>query len=130
MTELRQRLQEELRLRNYTPATIRSYTATVAEFARHFHKSPDQLGPEQVRTYQLHLLNDRKLAWPTIQVRMAGLRFFYTRTLKQSWFDTDVAKPKVRRKLPVVWSREEVTALLETTRNLKHRARGARSIQR
>ncbi len=122
MTELRQRLQEELRLRNYTPATIRSYTATVADFSRYFHTSPDQLGPEHVRTYQLHLLNDLKLAWPTIQVRMAGLRFFYTRTLKQSWFDTDVAKPKVRRKLPVVWSREEVTALLDATRNPKHRA--------
>ena len=122
MIELRKRLQEELRLRNFSPETVRSYTATVADFARYFHKSPDQLGPEHVRSYQLYLLNERKLAWPTIQVRMAGLRFFYTRTLKQSWFDTDVAKPKVRRKLPVVWSREEVTALLDATRNLKHRA--------
>jgi integrase/recombinase XerD len=122
MTELRKRLQEELRLRNFSPETVRSYTTTVADFARYFHKSPDQLGPEHVRNYQLYLLNERKLAWPTIQVRMAGLRFFYTRTLKQSWFDTDVAKPKVRRKLPVVWSREEVTALLDATRNLKHRA--------
>jgi len=122
MTERRKRLQEELRLRNFSPETVRSYTATVAEFARYFHKSPDQLGPEHVRSYQLYLVNERKLAWPTIQVRMAGLRFFYTRTLKQSWFDTDVAKPTVRRKLPVVWSREEVTALLDATRNLKHRA--------
>lgn len=122
MTELRKRLQEELRLRNFSPETVRSYTATVANFARYFHKSPDQLGPEHVRSYQLYLLNERKLAWPTIQVHMAGLRFFYTRTLKQSWFDTDVAKPKVRRKLPVVWSREEVTALLDAPRNLKHRA--------
>ena len=122
MTELRKRLQEELRLRNFSPETVRSYTATVADFARYFHRSPDQLGPEHVRSYQLYLLNERKLAWPTIQVRLAGLRFFYTRTLKQSWFDTDVAKPKVRRKLPVVWSREEVTALLDATRNLKHRA--------
>lgn len=122
MTELRKRMQEELRLRNFSPETVRSYTATVADFARYFHKSPDQLGPEHVRSYQLYLLNERKLAWPTIQVRLAGLRFFYTRTLRQSWFDTDVAKPKVRRKLPMVWSREEVTALLDATRNLKHRA--------
>lgn len=122
MTELRKRLQEELRLRNFSPETVRSYTATVAEFARYFHKSPDQLGPEHVRTYQLYLLNERKLAWQTMQVRMAGLKFFYTRTLKQSWFDTEVAKPKLRRKLPVVWSREEVTALLDATRNVKHRA--------
>jgi integrase/recombinase XerD len=122
MTELRKRLQEELRLRNFSPETVRSYTATVAEFARYFHKSPDQLGPEDVRTYQLYLLNERKLAWQTMQVRMAGLKFFYTRTLKQSWFDTEVAKPKLRRKLPVVWSRQEVTALLDATRNVKHRA--------
>jgi len=103
MTELRQRLQEELRLRNYTAATIHSYTATVAEFARHFHKSPDQLGPEHVGTYQLHLLNERKLAWQTMQVRMAGLKFFYTRALKQSWFDTEVAKlppPAARSAIP------------------------------
>ena len=122
MTELRQRMLEELRLRNYSPQTIRAYTATVADFARHFHQPPDRLGPEQIRTYQLHLLNDRKLAWPTFQLRMAALKFFYTRTLKRRWFDYQVAKPKLRRKLPVVWSREEVCSLLDITVNLKHRA--------
>ena len=65
MTVLRQRMQEELRLRNYSPQTVRAYTATVADFARYFHKSPDQLlGPEQVRRYQLFLLNEKNLADP------------------------------------------------------------------
>ena len=122
MTELRQRMLEELRLRNFSPQTVRAYTATVADFARYFHKSPDQLGPEQIRRYQLYLLNEKKLAWQTLQVRMAALKFLYTRTLKQTWFDHEVAKPKVHRKLPVVWSREEVRALLDSTVNLKHRA--------
>ncbi len=122
MTALRQRMQEELRLRHYSPQTIRAYVATIADFARCFHKSPDQLGPEQIRAYQLHLLNEKKLAWQTLQVRMSALKFFYTRTLKQAWFDTEVAKPKVHRKLPVVWSREEISALLDITVNLKHRA--------
>ncbi len=122
MTELRQRMLEELRLRNFSPQTVRAYTATVADFARYFHKSPEQLGPEQVRQYQLYLLNEKKLAWQTLQVRMAALKFLYTRTLKQTWFDHEVAKPKVHRKLPVVWSREEVRALLDSTVNLKHRA--------
>jgi integrase/recombinase XerD len=122
MTALRERMLEELRLRNFTPRTIRFYTATVADFARYFHKSPDKLGPEHVRIYQLYLLNERKLAWQTIQGRVSALRFLYVRTLKQRWFDTEVTKPKIRRKLPVVWSREEVAALLAITRNVKHRA--------
>ena len=122
MTALRRRMLEELRLRNYSSETIRSYTRTVADFARFFHRSPEQLGPEQVRLYQLHLIQERKLAWHTVQARLSALRFFYTRILKQQWFDTEVAKPKVRRKLPVVWSRDEVRALLDHTANLKHRA--------
>ena len=115
MTALRERMLEELRLRNFTPRTIRTYTATVADFARHFHQSPDKLGPEHVRIYQLYLLNERKLAWHSIQVHVSALRFLYVRTLKQRWFDTEVTKPKIRRKLPVVWSREEVAALLDIT---------------
>lgn len=121
MTKLRQRMTEDLRLRNYSELTIRSYTEAVADFARHFNKPPDQLGPEHIRDYQLHLLNEKKLSWSTLQVRIAALKFFYTRTLKQDWFPQEVAKPKVRRKLPTVLSREEVTRLIDATPNLKHR---------
>ena len=62
MTALRERMLEELRLRNFTLRTIRTYTGAVADFARYFHQSPDKLGPEHVRIYQLYLLNERKLA--------------------------------------------------------------------
>jgi integrase/recombinase XerD len=122
MTHLRQRRQEDLRLRNFSERTIRHYTHTVAEFANYFHKSPDQLGPEHIRTWLLYLLNERKLAWGTIQGARSALKFLYTRTLKQTWFDQEIIKPKVRRKLPTVWSREEVCALLDATTNTKHRA--------
>lgn len=122
MTHLRQRMQEDLRLRNFSERTVRHYTHTVAEFATYFHTSPDQLGPEHIRMFLLHLLNERKLAWGTIQGARSALKFLYTRTLKQTWFDQEVIKPKVRRKLPTVWSREEVCALLDAEMNLKHRA--------
>jgi integrase/recombinase XerD len=122
MTHLRQRMQEDLRLRNFSERTIRRYTEVVAEFARYFHKSPDQLGSEHVRTFLLYLLNERKLAWGTIQGARSALKFLYLRTLKQTWFDQEIIKPKVRRKLPAVWSREEVCALLDATTNTKHRA--------
>src|SRR5258707_2113024 len=74
MTHLRQRMQEDLRLRNFSPRTIHSYTRIVAEFASYFHKSPDQLGPEPIRTWLLYLLNERKLAWGTAPVRPVGVQ--------------------------------------------------------
>jgi integrase/recombinase XerD len=92
-------MQEDLRLRNYSPRTIHSYTRIVAEFASYFHKSPDQLGPEHIRTWLLYLLNERKLAWGTLQCARSALKFLYMRTLKQTWFDQEIIKPKVRRKL-------------------------------
>jgi site-specific recombinase XerD len=113
-------MMEELRLRNSSEETIRSYIASVGRFARHYDKSPDQMNAEQVRSYLLYLLEERKLSWSAIHVNRAALRFLYVRVLRQRWFDEEIQAPKRHLQLPTVLSAEEITQILDTTRNLKH----------
>ena len=120
MTKLRQRMMEELRLRNSSEETIRCYIDSVERFARYYHKSPDQMNAEQVRSYLLYLLEERKLSWPAIHVNRAALRFLYVRVLRQRWFDEEIQPPKRHPQLPTVLSAEEITRILDATRNLKH----------
>ena len=124
MTPLRQRMLEELQRRNYSQTTINSYILAVKEFAKYCNKSPDLLGAEEVRRYQLYLINEKKLAPQTVKVRMSALRFFYWKTLKRRdlHFD-DLPMPKEPMKLPVVLGPGEVTQLIEGASSLKHRTR-------
>jgi len=120
MTPLRKRMLEELQLRNLSEATSSTYLQAVARFAKYFGKSPEQLGPDYVRQYLLHLLNDKKDTWSTLQVNRGALKFLYARVLKQSWFDEEIAAPKRRLSLPTILSPEQITRVLDRTSNLKH----------
>ena len=122
MTKLRKRLLEELQRRNYSPSTTRGYILAVKQFAEYFDKSPDQLGAEHLRRFQLYLLQEKKLAPGTVEARMSALRFFFKKTLKRRdvRFD-DLPFPKTPRRLPTVLSPEEVTRLIEASTNLMHR---------
>jgi site-specific recombinase XerD len=122
MTKLRERMIGDLKLRNFSETTIHTYTRIVEDFAVFFHRSPEKLGPEQVRQYLLHAMEEKKLAWSTYQVQRAALKFIYTKTLKRPWFDLEIPKPKVKRKLPQVLSPEDIQQVLNATMNLKHRA--------
>jgi site-specific recombinase XerD len=113
---------EELQRRNYSDRTIRYYLQAVALFAKHFGKRPDQLGPDELRTYQAYLLRERKLAVGTVVARVAALRFFYVRTLKRHEFREDLPYPKDHRRLPTVLSLEQVTRLIDAAGNLLQRA--------
>lgn len=122
MTPLRQRMLEELQRRNYTPDTIRGYILAVEQFAHYFHKSPELMGAEEIGQFQLHLLQEKKLALGTIALRMGALRFLYKKTLKRRDLDfDDLPLLKTPKKLPVVLSPEEVTRLIEAAPNLLYR---------
>jgi integrase/recombinase XerD len=118
MTQLRKRMLEELQRRNYSPNTSRAYLCAVEEFARYFGKSPDKLGQEHLRQYQLHLLHDRKLTVGTIVGRIAALRFFFVKVLRRSYRQIDLIYPKRPERLPTVLSQEEVAQLIDSANNL------------
>src|SRR4029077_10742856 len=82
MTSLRTRMTEDMQIRNLAVHTQNTYLLQIALFARHFNKSPELLGPEQIRTYQVYLTNERKLATSSILIAIAALRFLYKVTLK------------------------------------------------
>ena len=120
MTKLRQRMREELQLRNCSEETITTYLGCVERFVRYYGQSLEQLHAEQVRSYLLYLLGERKLSWPALHVNRAALRFLSVRVLKQRWFDEEIQCPKRPLSLPTVLSADEITRILEYTRNLKH----------
>ncbi len=122
MTHLRQLMLDELQRRNYSPATVRSYIHAVEEFATYFHRSPEQLGPEHIRDYQVHLFRDRKLSPRTIEGQAAALRFLFVKTLGRPYLPDVIPFPKHHRRLPRVLSQEEVSRLIDSTGNLMHRA--------
>jgi integrase/recombinase XerD len=121
MTALRKRMLEELQRRNYSSETIRAYLFAVKDFAAYFGKRPDQLGQEQLHQYQLHLLNDRKLAAKTIVGRIAALRFFFVKVLRRPYHQIDLVYPKRPERLPVILSEEEVALLIESASTSYHR---------
>lgn len=123
MSPLRQRMSEDMQIRNLSLNTQQSYVRQVALFARYFRRSPQVLGLEDIRTYQVYLTNEKKLAPKSISITVAALRFLYKVTLKKDWkFEEVLPTQKVPTKLPVVLSPEEVQQFLGCIQRIKHRA--------
>ena len=121
MTHLRKMMLEELERRNYAQTTIDCYLRAVAEFSLHFHRSPNQLGPEHIRQYQAQLFGQRKLAPSTVTQHLAALRFFYIKTLRKPWSIADTPYPKKVQRLPIILSTEEVAQLIDSALTPFHR---------
>ena len=119
--KITQRLAEDMLIRNLAPATIAADTYHVRRFADFIQKPLDQVTREDVRTFQLHLIEDRKLAYSTFNQAVCAIRFYYRHTQPMPWPVTAVPFGKRPKKLPTVLSRHEVDALIQCTENLKHR---------
>jgi len=122
VTQLRKRVLEELERRNYSQATAHVYIGAIRRFAEYFHRSPDQLGAEHIRRYQVHLIHDLKLHPRSIRLQTSALRFFFRKVLRRRLVQDDFPLPKLlRRQIPLVLSPDEVARLIDSAANLRHR---------
>jgi len=121
MTPLRKRMIDEMEMRNFAPKTIRLYVDNVSRFARHFGKSPDQLGPEHVKQYLLHIVHEKKRSWSTYNQALAALRYFYRWIVKGPEVVMDIRGPRPERHLPVVLSFDEMQRFFAAIPSFKHR---------
>jgi len=112
MTPLRQRMLNDMQVRNFAARTVKSYVDQVSQFARYFGRSPEQLGPEEIRLYQIHLVQKKKVAWNTFNQAVCALRFLYRTTLAKDWPVMHIPYAKRPKRLPTVLSADEVQRLL------------------
>ena len=122
MGKIRQRMQEQLQLLSRSPSTIETYLKSSQRLVRFYHRAPDQLTREEVRSYLVHLLQDCKLARSTFNTHCFGLKFLFVQVLERPDLWPKIPFRKPRKKLPMVLSRGEVFATLLQAHNIKHRA--------
>lgn len=122
MGKLRDQMEMDMRLRRFSPKTITCYLACMKGVAKHFRKSPAELGDEEIRAYLHYLMEERKASQSVLVQTYSALKFFFENTLQKQWNAIRIPRCKQRRKLPGVLTREEVESILSATKNLKHRA--------
>src|SRR5258705_1143776 len=113
MTPLREKMIDDLKIRNYSDDTVRSYVYAVFALARYFHRAPDQLALEDVRTFLVYLVKKKKPSWSWYNVHVCGIRFFYRVTLQRDWPMEHVPYGRRPRRLPIILSRDELTRFFE-----------------
>ena len=120
VSPLRRRMIDDMTLRNLSPATQRSYLHAVSKFSRYFDRSPDRLGLEDVRAFQVYLVS-QGISWPALNQTVCALRFFYGVTLNRAEIPERIAYARTPRKLPTILSADEVVQFLEAVPSLKAR---------
>ena len=117
VSPLRRRMIDDMSVRNLSPATQRSYLHAVSKFSRHFGRSPDRLGLEDVRAFQVYLVS-QGISWPALNQTVCALRFFYGVTLDRPEIPERIVYARTPCKLPTILSAEEVIRFLEAVSSL------------
>jgi len=120
MTPLRQEFISELRIRNYSPKTIKQYTLCVSQFARYFNRCPSLLGPKDIKQYLLYMIDEKQSSWSHYRQTICGLRAFYTKVLGHEWMAEHIPFPRRDRPLPSFLTSEEVKEVFSVVQNRKH----------
>jgi site-specific recombinase XerD len=119
---LRERMIDDMTIRGMSPGTVKVYVTACLHFAQHYNRSPEHLGLEHIKNYQLHLVRQKKVAWSTLNIAVCALRFLYGTTLGKDWAIKHIPYAKQGRQLPEVLSLEEVAQFLKPIENIKYRA--------
>ena len=121
MTPLRRKMIDAMVLRGFAPRTQEAYCAAVIALAKHYRRSPDALGTEQLQSYLLHLITDKKLAYASVNQASCAFRFLFGTVLRQPEAHLDIPMAKVPKRLPQILSREDVSRLIEASASLRGR---------
>lgn len=121
MTALRQRMIEDLQLAGMGERTQECYVRSVRQLSEYYGKSPDQIGEEEIRSYFLHVKNEKNWARPTCTIAICGIKFFWEQTLKRDWSIVGLVRPAREKKLPVILTRGEVIAIMRSVRHFRYR---------
>jgi len=116
------RMEEEMMIRGYSPATLKNYLSSMRGFVKYFMLPPDKLNLEHIKRYQVYLAKEKKVSYSTFNIRVCAIRFFYKHTIQRDWDVEHIPYQKTAKKLPVVFNKKEIIALLNNIRNIEHHA--------
>jgi site-specific recombinase XerD len=120
MSALRQKMIEDLQLKGLAVRTQEAYVNAVLQLSKRFKKSPDNINEEELREYFLYLKNEKQVAESTFSIALCGIKFFYEQTLKKEWHTLQLVRPDRKKKLPVVFSTEEVKRVLDCVHRFEY----------
>jgi site-specific recombinase XerD len=121
MSALRQKMIEDMQLKGLAERTQEAYVGAVHQLSQRFKKSPDNINEEELREYFLYLKNEKRVAESTFSIALCGIKFFYEQTLKKEWHTLQLVRPDRKKKLPVVFSMDEVKRVLDCVHRFQYR---------